>query len=135
MDKNELVLPANKETGFTLVEVLIASVILAMVMTGLAYVFLAVKVQSVHANSRIQAAELAKYYLTTLSNEVRQDQWGSNCLQGGTCPDGSYAPGNLSVSRGYYNVNYSPYYDVRTGVSGAFLQRVKLRINWTEPSY
>lgn len=138
MDKKCFIGPRGNKTvdankypaGFTLVEVLISCVILAMATTGLVYVFFAVRVQSVHARSRIQAAEFGKYVLATLQKEVRSDQWGINCLEGGTCSSDAVAPANLTIG----GVNYLANYSVSTGVSGAFLQKVKLRINWTEPS-
>jgi prepilin-type N-terminal cleavage/methylation domain-containing protein len=115
--------------GFTLVEVLVASILMSIIATGLAFVFLAGKSNVLHVRSRIQAAELGRYFLTSLGNEVRQDQWGINCLQGGSCPDGS-APASNQIG----NITFYNYPTVTLGFPIANLQKVKLRINWTEPA-
>jgi len=117
----------NKK-GFTLLEILIAALILALVMTGLASIFLAGKRHLAHTRSKIQAAELGKLFLAPLQQDVRQDQWEarSNCLSS----DGSTGcPGAQTVD----NITYTPNYNI-SDLSGTTLKKVKVTINWTEPS-
>jgi prepilin-type N-terminal cleavage/methylation domain-containing protein len=118
-------LPAR---GFTLIEVLIASILIAIVTTGLAFVFFAGKTHLVHIRSRVQAAESGEYFLTSMRNEVRQDQWGANCLQGSTCPD-TYAPASQALDITFYS-NYT----ITANAPVTNLTRVKLKVNWTEPA-
>ena len=109
--------------GFTLIEIIVATFVLALVITGLAYVFLAGKRHILHTRSKIQAAELGRLFLAPLQMDVRQDEWSSNCLSAGTG-----CPGIQAID----NISYTPTYDI-TDVSGTNLRKVKVTINWTEP--
>lgn len=109
--------------GFSLIEIIVATFVLALVITGLAYVFLAGKRHILHTRSKIQATELGRFFLAPLQIDVRQDEWGSNCLSAGTG-----CPGVQAID----NITYTPTYDI-TDVSGTNLRKVKVTINWTEP--
>ncbi len=109
-------------TGFTLIEIIVSVFILSLVITGLAYVFLAAKQHIVHSRSKITGAELGRLFLAPLQGDVRQDQWGSNCLSNVTG-----CPGNQTVD----NITYTPTYDI-TNLTGTTLRKVKVSINWTE---
>lgn len=113
----------NKK-GFTLIEIIVAAFLLALVTTGLAYVFLAGKKHLLHTRSKIQAVELGRLFLAPLQMDVRQDQWvtNSNCLKGDIgCPPAQTVD----------NITYTPTYSI-SDVSG--LRKVKVTINWTEPT-
>jgi len=69
----------NKK-GLSLLEILIASLILALVITGLISVFVSGKRLLLHSRSRMAGGELGKFFLDPLENEVRQDLWGGTCL-------------------------------------------------------
>jgi len=127
LDKNKATTRINYLTGFTLVEVLVAVIILALVTTGLAYVFLAGKRHMLHTRSKMQAAELGRLFLAPLQMDVRQDQWASNCLGAGTgCPA---SPANdVTVD----NITYEPATTVTQNFSGTTLSKVKLTITWNE---
>ena len=104
-----------------------AALILALVTTGLAYVFLAGKRQMLHTRSKIQAAELGRLFLAPLQMDVRQDQWGSNCLSSSTgCPA---TPANDVTIDG---IRYKPTAVVSQNFSGTTLSKVKLTITWDE---
>jgi len=111
--------------GFTLVEIIVATLILALVTTGLAYVFLAGKRHLLHTRSKIQAAELGRLFLAPLQRDVRQDQWGSNCLSAGTG-----CPGAQTVD----NITYTPTYNRTLNYPIANLNKVKVTITWNEPA-
>lgn len=113
----------NKK-GFTLIEIIVAAFVLALVTTGLAYVFLAGKRHLLHTRSKIQATELGRLFLAPLQMDVRQDQWGSNCLSAGT--------GCLGAQT-IDSILYTPTYNI-SNVSGTTLRKVKVTINWTEPT-
>jgi len=116
----------DKGAGFTLVEVVISVCILALVTTGLAYVFFAGKKHVIHNRSKMQVAELGRLFLAPLQMDVRQDQWGSNCLGSGSgCP--STPTNDVSVD----TISYKPT-TVVSGVSGTSLKKIKVTINWTE---
>ena len=114
--------------GFTLIELLVSAFILALVMSGLTYVFFAGKRHLGHARSRIQAAELGRLFLAPLQMDVRQDQWTSNCLGSSTgCPTST--ANDVTVD----GINYQPTTVVTQNFSGTTLSKVRLTINWTEP--
>ena len=76
----------------------------------------------------MQVAELGRLFLAPLQMDVRQDQWvsGSNCLSS----NGSTGcPGAQIVD----NITYTPNYNI-SNLSGTTLKKVKVTINWTEPS-
>jgi prepilin-type N-terminal cleavage/methylation domain-containing protein len=115
----------NKK-GFTLMEILVAALIMVLVMTGLTSVFVAGRRHILHTRSRIQAAELGRLFLTPLQMDVRQDQWGSsNCLRTGTG-----CPGAQTID----SITYTPTYTRTLDSPITNLNKVKVTINWTEPS-
>ena len=126
-----------KKGGFTLIEIIVATLILALVTTGLAYVFLAGKRHIQHTRSKIQAIELGRLFLAPLEMDVTisertsgaQNGWGqiNNCLSSdGTSPG---CPGAQTID----NISYTPTYNI-SGLPGTTLRKVKVTINWTEPS-
>lgn len=109
--------------GLTLIEILISTLILSLVMTGLANIFLAGKRHVLHSRSRMAGGELGRYFLDRLQMDVRQDQWGDNCLSGGAgCP----------AAQTINNIQYNPAYNI-SDVSGTTLRKVKVNITWDEP--
>lgn len=138
MSKNKLV------WGFTLLEILVAALILALVTTGLAYVFLAGKRHLLHTRSKIQATELGRLFLAPLQMDVTmsertsgaQNGWGqvNNCLTS----DGT-SPGCPVAQPPVDGITYTPTYQNTPLLVDAQnplgrLRKVKVTINWTEPS-
>ena len=109
--------------GFTLIEILVSALILALVMTGMANVFLASRRHLMHTRSKIQAAELGRLFLAPLQMDVRQDQWSSNCLGSGTG-----CPGTETID----NITYTPTYNRTLNSPITNLNKVKLTITWNE---
>lgn len=121
MSKNKLV------WGFTLLEILISALILALVMTGLANVFLAARRHLMHTRSKIQATELGRLFLAPLQMEVRKDLWSGNCLGSSSgCP--STPANNISID----GITYKPSTTVNQNYAGTTLSKVKFTINWDE---
>jgi len=128
----------------TLFEVVISAVIFALVMAGMAGVFVAGKRQVIHSRERMTSSEMGKYFLEPFQFAVRQDTWdtASNALRlvGGNyityCDsDGTHTqnPACPSVAdlRKVNNVEYTAKYNV-SKVSGVELRRVKAQVSWTE---
>jgi Tfp pilus assembly protein PilV len=114
-------------TGFTLMEVLVSAVLIAIVLVGLANLFVVGKRYILHNRSRMTGGELGRVFLDPLQMHVRQDTWGTanNCLSNKTnCP----TPQTLD------NITYTPDYNDITDVAGTNLRRVRLIISWTEPA-
>jgi len=138
-----------KKSGFTLLEILVSALIMAIVMLGLANVFFAGKRYVYHARSRIAATEISKTFLDPLASQVRQsannttinDGWNqtSNALRTGLryCDNNtSHAAlqqeGCLSeAERTFDSMVYSATYNI-SDVNGTDLRKVRLVVNWSE---
>lgn len=143
--------PRTKDCGLTLVEIIISMVILAVIIGGLANLFLATKRHTLHSSFRMAAAGLGRYFLERLHLHVNQETWDnappSNLLTVGKYkstnnpypakyPDADYTTvidplGFEERLLDESNITYYPVYVVepRDGV-----RKVKLLINWTELS-
>lgn len=123
--------------GLTLMEILASAVMLILVTTGLASIFVAGHRHIAHSRSEMTAGEVAKYFLEPLQRQVRQDEWGSNCLsQNGTNPSGCDTTPWTDPSS---NVTYTPTYTNSALLVDAQnplgrLRKVRLTITWNEPS-
>lgn len=134
MNKDRAISRNTYLRGFTLLEILVSTIILVLVTTGLAYVFVAGRRHIRHTRSKIQTAELGRLFLEPLWMDVRQDQWvaSGNCLTG----DGSSGcPGFQEID----GIRYTPTYQISPLLTDAQnplgrLRKVRLTINWTEPS-
>lgn len=110
--------------ALTLIEILVAALILAIVMAGLVNVYIASRRYVIHARLRMTGGELGRSFLEPLRMEVRQDSWGSNCLSNSAgCPS----------SETIDNIGYNSTYNIND-VAGTNLRRVTVSIAWTEPN-
>ena len=113
--------------GLSLIEILVAAIILALVMTGLANTFIAAKRHILHSRLRMTAAELGKYFLEPLQMQVRQDEWGTaNCLSQANCLDETAGPAE-GLDR-----DYTAHYTITPDRPISNLNRVRVDITWTE---
>ena len=109
----------------TLIEILVASVIFALIISGLVSVFVMAKVYNVHGRARLTASELGSFFLDPLQMQVDESIWWTSCLgrhAAADCPD---VIGNID-SRPYratYTVD---------DVVGTDLRRATVTINWNE---
>jgi len=111
--------------GLTLLEILVASIILAIVTAGLANIFVVGKRYILRSRSRMAGGELGRVFLDPLQMDVRQDLWGSNCLSSGIgCPGTEVLSG----------ITYAPTYDITPNSPAANLNKVKLTIEWEDPT-
>ena len=120
-----------KKSGLSLLEILVAMVILASVVAGLASVFVSAKSLLMHSRGKITAAEAAKYYLDPLQMEVSQKDWGTKCLSGASssCPGIAQAIIDPSSS-----TSFTPEWNITPLPDPATIRRVKLKVKWTERS-
>jgi len=115
--------------GLSMLELIVSIFIFSLIMLGLVNVFVASRRYMISSRSQITAAELSRYFLGNLSLQVRQDQWGSNCLgAGANCNCVNMTVGNIV----YHLENGS--YNVTPNVWGTNLTRVKVNITWNEPA-
>jgi Tfp pilus assembly protein PilW len=115
----------NKKS-LTLLEIIVATVILALVISGLANIFLVGKRYILGSHSRITSGELGKYFLDPLQNDVNQATWtaAGNCLGTGNCPNEI-----AGVAQGL-DRDYTANYSIINNPTLANLKRVKVDITW-----
>ena len=113
----------NKK-ALSLLEIIVSTVILALVMTGLVNVFIAGKRYIQHSRYRIGGGEVGKKFLDPLQAYVRQDTWSSNC----------FGTDNISNCAGVSTTNspYSAVYAISTHPSATNIKKVKTTISWAE---
>lgn len=116
----------NKK-AFTLLEIIISTVIMALVTAGLAHIFVIGKRRIIYTRSKMQTAELGRLFLDPLQKDVRQDLWLTNCLGAETgCPGAESLDG----------ITYTPTYtidDILMGGTNPSLRKVTVTISWDEP--
>jgi hypothetical protein len=125
----------------TLFEIIVATVIFALVMAGMVSVFVAGKRHVMHSRDRMTSSEMGKLFLDPLQLYVRQDTWGTagNALNEGTTycnTSGIQNPACPSVAsqRKVNSIDYTAQYDV-TKVDASredSPRRVIATVNWTE---
>ncbi|MDD5476611.1 MAG: prepilin-type N-terminal cleavage/methylation domain-containing protein [Candidatus Omnitrophica bacterium] len=130
-------------SGFSLVEIIVALVVFALVIVGLLGLFVAGGKNIIHARERMTSAELGKLFIDSLQMDVRQDTWdlgqASNALTVGTtyCDSvGGHTQNKdcpTAAQRKVNNRDFSAQY-VIDGVSGTDLRLVTTTITWNEPS-
>lgn len=117
-----LIICDMKEDGVTLLEILVAAIIMALVMAGIANIFIAGKKHIFHSRFRMTGSELGRLFVDPLAMDVRQDKWDQNCLSAGLgCPGGD------SVD----NMQYTTAYAI-SDVAGTDLKKAKVTITWDE---
>jgi hypothetical protein len=136
--KNSTAVKNHKE-AMTLTEVLVAAVIMALAITGIANIFVVGKRYVTHTRSKVAAGEISKIFLEPLQLDVRDDTWwggsGVNDLAIGTRYCDSVGGHTQMLGcppqdrRRLNDVLYDATYDI----SGfGELRRVQLTINWSE---
>jgi Tfp pilus assembly protein PilV len=115
--------------GLSLIEILVSCVILALVLTGLVNIFIAGKRYILHSRSRMTASELGRYFLDPLQMQVRQDQWGNNCLSNpASCSNPTIGRDqglDWTYTAHYYSYQNNPINN---------LNKVRVDITWSEPA-
>jgi Tfp pilus assembly protein PilW len=118
-----------KESGLTLLEIIIAILILALVMAGLVNLFISGKRWILHSRARMTGAELGRVFLDPLQMQVRQSDWGNSStnqlfalswsvpeLEGGLVYDSIYSASSV----------------LDPGGNDTGLRRVNTSITWTD---
>jgi len=115
----------NKK-ALTLLEILVSITLLSITMTGMLNIFTSSTRQQRHSRSRLTAAELARSFVDPLHMDVRQDQWGTNCLSGfaGSCPSAPLTIGGIS---------YTPIVTCGGAPGTSIVRKVTAKVTWNEP--
>lgn len=127
----------------TLMEVLVASLIIAICLAGLAGTFVLGKQLILHNRYRMSGGELGRVFLDPLQMEVDQSTWdtvanglttsaGSLYCDSDPAHAGSQHPNCPSVAeRTINNTLYDAQYDI-DDIADTDLRKVKVTIYWTE---
>lgn len=137
----------NKK-GLSLLEILVSAILLALLILGLANIFVATRRLVFHIGARLTAAEISRRYLDPFYMQVSAANWGV------TTPSGNCSrmfvkmfaapyinPYTESASNTIFTPNYNPdgagaddiddvNFTVNPGES--VICRVALRVNWDE---
>lgn len=112
-------------------EIVVSLTILTVVMAGLLNFFISARKHTHYSRSRVTAAQMGRYFLDPLKMQVRQDQWGNNCL--------SKSSACSTTAQNINSMNFTPTYTIDDAITGsAFnnttttLERVKVTISWNE---
>lgn len=118
--------------GLTLLEIIVAMLILSLVMYGFVSIFTVSKRFVYHSGSRVVSMEVGKFFFEDANLSVSADVYpDKNCLYNDSlCQDANYTVNNIP-----YNVSY-----VTGAVKNASdedtttLRKVVINVTWTEPS-
>ncbi|MCM8783047.1 MAG: hypothetical protein NC909_01430 [Candidatus Omnitrophica bacterium] len=122
----------NKKS-LSLLEIVVASAILSIAMLGVTHLFVGTKIYLRHSRCRVQAVNLARWYLDELPLYVRADQYsGGDYVSGHPLASGRHTLSDfwLGTPPIRYQCNY---YVSSVSVSG--VRRVKSEIKWIEPVF
>jgi|GEM_PF-1718720 prepilin-type N-terminal cleavage/methylation domain-containing protein len=118
--------------GLTLIEIVVALVILSISMLGITNLLVSSKRYVRHSRCRTQAVNLARFYLEELGMYVRADQW-----QAGDYSN-PLSSGHHIITENFWLgtplIRYRLYYDV-SGLDDFGMRRVKLEVKWIEPTF
>jgi len=91
--------------GLTLLEILVAVVLLALVVAGLGAIFVSSKSYVIYTRSFMAAAESARYFLDPLRADVRNDTWASSWLASGVLSSDTFV--TTQNTPGAFNYSYN----------------------------
>lgn len=121
-----------KKRAFSLIEILVASILLASIMLGLTNLFVSGKRYILHISSRMTSGELGKFFLDPLQTQVRQDTWAANCLGTANAPGcAPTLPTSIGIADGL-DRDYTASYTVARNSPVPNVNRVTIAVNWTE---
>mgnify|MGYP001566150707 CR=1 FL=1 len=121
--------------GFTLLEILVATILLASIVIGLSGVLISSRRFSMRIDSRVQAAYLASFYLEPLQMDVMQESnppgngWlsGNNCVSNGAgcdlIPNNPIDSMNFNYVPGYPNLPITP-------VGAVNVSEINFNVTW-----
>jgi len=116
--------------GISLLEIIVAMMILALVLVGFSNVFVVSRSYMKHSHSRISASQLGALFLEPLQNAVNQSDWDLPTNPLSTTNSGPGA--NRTISGVVYSPTYSLTNTTDLGDPLLTLRRVQVNITWNE---
>jgi prepilin-type N-terminal cleavage/methylation domain-containing protein len=102
---------ARRCKGFTLVEIVVATVVLSLVAVGFFATFLSARYLVERSKRRLKAMEIARERIEVMRREVRADWWYSGNASDPLLPNGTWTGWNSAMHTGYsvrYKVDPGP---------------------------
>lgn len=118
-------MPIVRKRAFTLVEIMVAMIILVTSVAGILTAFLSAKRHILHAKRRLQAVQLGSQKLEDLYQYVRNDTWNNvtNKLYPGSYPSESITLDEINT----YNRSY-----VVSNMAPNAYRKVTVTVQWNE---
>ena len=116
---------------FTLLEIIVAMVLLSLVILGMLSVFVGGARHTVHSRERLSSAEVGKYFVDQMQNFVRQDIWDT--VANPLSLTSAFPLQPPLTSQVLNNRTFSGTY-ITTPITNSDARRVIVTVNWTEPS-
>jgi hypothetical protein len=118
--------------GLSLLEIIVALLILSLVMYGLTSLFIASKRLMYHSSSRVSSMEVGKYFFEDGGLAVTADNYTSfqNCLYNDTACANSH---NLTYNGIRYNITYHTENVTNSTNANTTLRKVIINVTWDEP--
>jgi hypothetical protein len=122
-----------KKNAVTLMEVLVAIVLIVLVLGGLVNLFISSQRWLMNARARIQGGELGKRYLDPLEMQVRADQWNTS----ESCIAGNVSRCDITSWEDSAHIWYNVTYDISgleqsVGHPLGLLRKAGVNLTWTE---
>lgn len=126
-------IPVLKKTkkAVTLTEVIVGSVILALVFGGLLASFVGVRRYVRRANVRLVSANLARAALNNLYRAVREDEWNERASPLYPANHNNLSDAGVDLTNPIDNIQYTGNYQVTTRAGREYRQ---VRVNISYPS-
>ncbi len=118
--------------GLSLLEIIVALLILSLVMYGLTSLFTVGKGFVYRTGSRVVSMEIAKFFFEDQGLTVSADNYTSNqnCLYNGSvCVNGTATYNGIAYNINYYTSNVTNFTNADTS-----LRKVIINVSWTDPS-
>ena len=111
----------NKTTGFTIAEVVIATMIFTLAMAGVFATISQLRQPAVASSQQVTAAFIGKKILDDLRSEVSATTWNSGLL----------TPGNTYMNQVTVGtITYNATYTVQNDPNGTNARQVTLNVTW-----
>jgi prepilin-type N-terminal cleavage/methylation domain-containing protein len=128
--------------AFTLMEIIVATLLLSLVLYAMANVFVGARLKMLHSRARVSSVEVGKFFLEPLYADVNAATWslGTTCLSSlgaAGCPPETTidnVPGKIKYTPVYAvcNPNLDPACIPDLLGTGAELRKVRVTITWLE---
>ena len=125
----------NNKTGFTITEVIVASLIFVLVIIGVFSTISSLSEPSEESTREVTAALIGKQILENLRLAVDARFWDSGdsyslSPTGGPLSDGVYPLDEVIINYGSYNETYFPTYQVIDDPYGSQARQVTVNVTW-----